>query len=59
MLTLEQLHGAIAFYLGHREEIDRYLEAQERDYEGRRAAARAGDPEFYARLAAARRRLAL
>lgn len=58
VLTLEQVYGAIAFYLGHREEIDRYLEAQERDYERKRAAARAADPEFYARLAAARRRLA-
>ena len=24
-LTLEQVHGAIAFYLGHRNEIDAYL----------------------------------
>lgn len=54
----EQVYGAIAFYLGHRGEIDRYLEAQERDYEGKRAAARAADPEFYARLAAARGKLA-
>lgn len=26
VLTLEQVYGAIAFYLGHREEVDRYLE---------------------------------
>jgi uncharacterized protein (DUF433 family) len=31
-LTLEQVHGALAFYLGHQKEIDAYLE------EGHRAA---------------------
>lgn len=58
VLTLEQIYGSIAYYLGHREEVDRYLEAQEQDYEAKRAAARAADPEFHARLADARRRLA-
>jgi uncharacterized protein (DUF433 family) len=57
VLTLEQVYGSIAYYLGHRQEIDRYLEAQEQDYEAKRAAARAADPEFYTRLADARRRL--
>jgi uncharacterized protein (DUF433 family) len=28
-LSLEQIHGAIAYYLGHREEIDRYLTEQD------------------------------
>jgi uncharacterized protein (DUF433 family) len=28
-LTLEQVHGAIAFYLGHRAEIDAYLSEQD------------------------------
>ena len=56
VLTLEQVYGAIAYYLGHREEIDRYLEAQDQDYEAKRAAARAADPEFYTRLAHARRK---
>jgi len=27
-LTLEQVHGAIAFYLGNRQEIDRFLSEQ-------------------------------
>ena len=58
VLTLEQVYGSIAYYVEHREEVDRYLAAQERDYEARRAAARAADPAFYARLAEARRRLA-
>lgn len=55
VLTLEQVYGSIAYYLGHREEIDRYLEVQERDYEEKRAAARAADPVFYQKLADARR----
>jgi uncharacterized protein (DUF433 family) len=58
VLTLEQVYGASAFYIGHREEVDRYLRTQEEHYEGKRAAARAADPEFYARLVAPRRRLA-
>ena len=58
VLTLEQVYGSIAYYLGHREEVDRYLETQDQEYEAKRAAARAADPEFYARLADARRRLA-
>jgi len=28
-LTLEQIHGAIAFYLGNQEKIDTYLESQD------------------------------
>jgi len=48
LLTLEQVYGAIAFYLRHCEEIDRYLEAQGKDYEAKRDASRAADPEFYA-----------
>ena len=27
-LSLEQIHGAIAFYLGRREEVDSYLSSQ-------------------------------
>lgn len=55
VLTLEQVYGSIAFYLEHREEVDRYLEAQERDFEVKRAAARAADPMFYRKLADAKR----
>jgi uncharacterized protein (DUF433 family) len=32
-LTLEQVHGAIAFYLRHQAEIDRYLAEQDRRWE--------------------------
>jgi len=59
VLTLDQVYGAITFYLGHREEVDRYPEAQRQDFEARRAAARAADPMFYQKLADAKRRTQL
>jgi uncharacterized protein (DUF433 family) len=36
-LTLEQVHGAIAFYLRNRDEIDRYLSAQDARWSSLRA----------------------
>jgi hypothetical protein len=55
VLTLDQVSGAIAFYLGHRDEVDVYLVAQSADYEAKRAASRAADPMFRKKLAAAKR----
>jgi uncharacterized protein (DUF433 family) len=57
VLTLEQVYGSIAFYLGHRDEVDRYLRKQEDEYEGKREASRAADPKFYGKLAEARKGL--
>ena len=57
VLTLEQVYGAITFYLAHKEEIDRYLEQQRADYEAKRQAARDTDPMFYQKMADARRQL--
>ena len=31
-LTLEQVYGAITYYLGHRAEIDAYLQESEKEY---------------------------
>jgi uncharacterized protein (DUF433 family) len=56
-LSLEQVTGAIAYYLAHREEIDAYLQRVEEEYASLREATRKADPAFTARLAAARRRL--
>lgn len=56
-LTLEQVYGAIAFYLKHRAEIDAYLQQGRRDYEAQRQAAREADPMFYQKMAEARRRM--
>jgi uncharacterized protein (DUF433 family) len=34
LLKRSQIYGAIAFYLDHQAEIDRYLEETEREFEG-------------------------
>jgi uncharacterized protein (DUF433 family) len=55
VLTLEQVYGAIAFYLSNRSEIDTYLARVRDDFEALRQAARDADPMFYQKLADARR----
>ena len=55
VLTLEQVYGAITFYLSNRAEIDAYLSQAKSDYETMRMAVRDGDPMFYQKLADARR----
>jgi len=57
MLTLEQVYGAIAFYLANRPEIDAYLEKAKADFEAMRQTSREADPMFYQKLADARRHL--
>ena len=55
VLTLEQVYGAIAFYLANRSEIDIYLTQVSVSFEALRQAAGDGDPMFYRKLADARR----
>jgi len=55
VLSLEQVYGAIAFYLANRSEVDAYLAKARDDYEAKRRAARDADPAFYQKLAEARR----
>jgi uncharacterized protein (DUF433 family) len=55
VLNLEQVYGAITFYLAHRDEVDRYLEAKLRDFAAKRDASREADPMFYQKLADAKR----
>lgn len=54
VLTLEQVYGAIAFYLANRPDIDAYLAQAKADFEAMRQAARDADPMFYQKLADAR-----
>jgi uncharacterized protein (DUF433 family) len=54
-LSLEQVHGALAFYLAHQAEIDSYLHAAESEFEALRDESRRQDPMFYQKLADARR----
>jgi uncharacterized protein (DUF433 family) len=55
LLNLEQVYGAVAFYLANRTDVDAYLAKGREDYEAKRLAARDADPMFYQKLAAARR----
>jgi uncharacterized protein (DUF433 family) len=50
-LTLEQVHGALAFYLAHRAEVDSYLQKAQTDFDRLREASRQQDPMFYQKLA--------
>lgn len=56
-LTLEQVYGAIAFYLANRDEIDTHLKTAQLDFAAKRQAAREADPMFYQKLAEAKRQL--
>ena len=59
VLTLEQVYGAIAYYLAHRDEVDRYLDAGRQDSAAARQAAREADPMFYQKLAEAKKQTPL
>ena len=54
LLTLEEIYGAITYYLSNQPEIDEYLASGEEEYEKQRQAQRVGDPEFYKKMDAAR-----
>jgi uncharacterized protein (DUF433 family) len=53
-LTVSQIEGAIAFYLANREMVDAYLVRQRQEFNRMRQEARDRNPEFYARMAAAK-----
>ncbi len=54
-LTLEQIYGAIAFYLANQQAIDEYLLDDEQEFEKLRQASRAAHPEWYERMERARK----
>ena len=53
-LTLEQVYGAIAFYLANRQAIDTYLQESKAAYEKLRDMERQNNREFYGKLIAAK-----
>jgi uncharacterized protein (DUF433 family) len=53
-LTLDQVNRAVSFYLANREMVDAYLVRQKQEFERMRQEARARNPEFYAKMAAAK-----
>ncbi len=55
VLTLEQVYGAITYYLAHRAEIDRYLQRADAEFDALRQKIRSADPPFHAKLLQARR----
>ena len=50
ILTLEQVYGAIAFYLAHRTEIDDYLAAEADAFETMPQPLQESDPNLYDKL---------
>lgn len=56
VLDLEQVYGAITYYLAHREEVDEYLSKAREDYEAMRRKSREENPDLYRKLAEAKAR---
>jgi uncharacterized protein (DUF433 family) len=54
LLTLEQVYGAIAFYLANRAEIDAYLAAEEAAFVEMSQPLQTTDPVLYNKLMAAK-----
>ena len=55
-LGLEQIFGALAFYMANREIVDHYLSEGQREFEVLRQQARRDNPVLYSKLDEARRR---
>ncbi|AUB37881.1 hypothetical protein NIES4072_35730 [Nostoc commune NIES-4072] len=54
LLTLEQVYGAIAFYLANRADIDAYLAAEEIAFDAMPQPLQVTDPALYNKLMAAK-----
>ena len=53
-LGLEQIFGALAFYVANREVVDQYLRQGQEEFEALREQARRNNPALYRKLAEAR-----
>lgn len=62
VLTLEEVYGAVAFYLSNREAVDEYLRKGKVEFEAKRKESveelRNARPQLYAKLMAAKRQKA-
>jgi uncharacterized protein (DUF433 family) len=58
-VSLEDVYGAIAFYLANRSQLDQYLAQGEEEYERMRLEAREKNPLLYRKLEEARRSVQL
>ena len=54
-LDLEQIFGALTFYMANRESVDQYLREGKREFEALRQQSRRNNPALYAKLAESRR----
>jgi len=54
VLSLEQIYGAITFYLANKEAVDSYLQSGKAEYQKLRSANQQENKEFYEKLIAAR-----
>jgi uncharacterized protein (DUF433 family) len=59
LLTLEQVYGAIAFYLANRTEIDAYLAVEEKAFNAMPQPLQTTDPTLYKKLIAAKQQIEL
>jgi len=57
LLTLEQVYGAITFYLANRNQVDTYLAAEEEAFDAMPQPLQSTDPVLYNKLMAAKRQL--
>lgn len=57
VLTLEQVYGAITYYLANRATIDEYLEKAKADYKAMWQASRESNPMFYQKLSKAKQQM--
>ena len=55
VLDVREVYGAVAYYLAHRDDIDRYVEGRRQDFDTARQAARDADPMFYQKLTDAKK----
>jgi uncharacterized protein (DUF433 family) len=58
LLKLSQIYGAIAFYLDHKTEIDKYLEDFEREFAAQGTPLSLANPELWAKLQRAKAQMA-
>jgi uncharacterized protein (DUF433 family) len=55
ILKLEEIYGAITYYLSHRAEVDSYLRQHDGEFESLRAQARQANPSLYKSLEEAKK----
>lgn len=54
VLRLEEVYGAITFYLGHQEDVDAYLQENDKEFDALRSRARERNPGLYKKIEEAR-----